>query len=365
MSLVAVTDSEWRKRKINLMEVFRSFISQLRPGQELTKVSLPSVLCHPFSMLEVIAHRKIVSFHELFEAMDEPDALKRFLLMVRFYYTITRAETYEKKPYNPVIGESHVCWVKNGDDDYSEFVSEQVSHHPPISAYSIINKRRDFRMVGNLIFRVSFGSNYVSVNTSGYEKIYLENETYEISKCIPDMVIRNVVWGKKYIMWIGDIEIQCPDTGYIAKIELSEKNKENMFNGTIRHRDSDDIIYVLEGVCSDVLYYYPPGQEKQKKVLFDYSVSEEKTVFYPHEDQQSELNSLKVWKSVNEAIVENDMKKADREKKNIEKEQRIRINEKKQNGEEDVAEYFEKNPDDEHWYFKNNISLSEFFGQDE
>jgi hypothetical protein len=316
-------------------------------------------------MLEVVAHRKIVSFHELFGAMDEPDALKRFLIMMKFYYTITRSETYEKKPYNPVIGESHVCWVKNGDDDYSEYVSEQVSHHPPISAYSIINKRRDFRMVGNLIFRVSFGSNYASVNTSGYETINFENETYEISKCIPDMVIRNVVWGKKYIMWIGDIDITCPDTGYIAKIELSEKNKKNWFYGTIRHKDSDDIIYELRGICSDVLYYYPPGCEDEKKVLIDMSESEEKSVFYPHEDQLSELNSLRVWRSVNDSIVEGDMKKADREKKNIEKEQRNRISERKENGLEEVSEYFEKNPDDDHWYFKNNISLSEFFGQDE
>jgi hypothetical protein len=364
MSLVAVTDQEWRKRKINLMEVFRSFISQLRPGQELTKVSLPSVLCHPYSMLEVIAYRKIVTFHELFSAMDEPDALKRFLSMIAFYFTIPRTETYEKKPYNPVVGENHFCWVKNeGEDDYTEFMSEQVSHHPPVSAYYIQNKTRGFRMVGNLVFRVSFGSNYVSVNTSGYEKIFFGNETYEISKCIPDMVIRNVVWGKKYIMWIGNMEIQCPDTGYIANIELSEKSKKNIFKGTIRHRDSDEIIYELDGICSDILYYYPPGEEDDKKVLIDMSSTEEKEVYYQQEDQLQELSSLSVWKNVNEAIVDNDMKKADSEKKNIEKEQRRRIASKKENGTEDTAEYFEKNPDDQHWYFKDNISFENFRNQ--
>jgi len=132
----------------------------------------------------------------------------------------------KKKPYNPVIGESHFCWVKNEEDDYSEFISEQVSHHPPISAYYISNKKRDLKVVGNLVFRVAFGSNYVSVNTSGFEKISLGQETYNISKCIPDMMIRNVVWGTKYIMWMGNIIIECPETGYKAEIELSEKNKK-------------------------------------------------------------------------------------------------------------------------------------------
>jgi len=367
MSLVGVTNAEWKTRKINLMEVFRSFISQLRPNQELTRVSLPSVLCHPFSMLEVVAHRKIVKFHELFGAIGEPDALERFMKMVRFYFTITRNETnsFEKKPYNPVIGESHFCWVKNDEDDYTEFISEQVSHHPPISAYFIQNKNRDVRMEGNLIFKVSFGSNYVSVTTSGFERIQFSNETYHISKCIPDMVIKNVVWGKKYLMWIGDIEINCPDTGYMAHFELSEKNKKNLFTGYVKNIETDEIIYDLEGVCGEELYYYPHDDEDEKQILIDMSTTEDRLVHYQKDDQLMELASLRVWQGVNESIVNNDMKRADQDKKSIEKEQRKRISERKDNGTDELAEYFEKNSDDHHWYFKDNITLAEFFGTDE
>jgi len=32
---------------------------------------------------------------------------------------------------------------------------------------------------------------------------------------------------------------------------------------------------------------------------------------------------------------------------------------------EDVGEYFEKNHDEDHWFFKNNIDLSLYIGQDE
>jgi hypothetical protein len=362
MSHVSENNAEWKTRKINLMEVFRSFISQLRPGQELTKVSLPSVLCHPFSMLEVLGYRKSTTFHEVFGVMDEPEALERFLKVVRYYFTVARMEKYEKKPFNPVLGENHFCWVKNEDGDYTEFVGEQVSHHPPISAYNIQNKTRNTRMVGNLVFRVSFGSNYVSVNTSGYEKIVFENETYTSTKSIPDLVIRNVVWGKKYLMWIGGMRIDCEESGYYADIEYSEKSKNNIFSGTLRHKDSDDVIYEFEGVCGEVLYYFPPGEKDEKKVLVDLSDIEDRVVYYQTEEQLLDMASIKLWKPVNEAIVNNDMKRADQEKKGIEKDQRKRIADKKENGTEETADYFEKNLDDNHWYFKDNISLSEFFG---
>jgi len=106
-----------------------------------------------------------------------------------------------------------------------------------------------------------------------------------------------------------------------------KKNKKNTFKGFVKHKDSDDIIYELDGICSDILEYSTPNDEKI--VLIDMSSTEEKYVFYPQGDQVPELNSLKVWKSVNDSIVDNDMKKADQEKKNVEKDQRNRLTEKK------------------------------------
>jgi hypothetical protein len=54
-------DGEWKTRKISLMGVVRSFVSQLRPGQDLTRVSLPAVMLYPYSMLEVFAFRYVLA----------------------------------------------------------------------------------------------------------------------------------------------------------------------------------------------------------------------------------------------------------------------------------------------------------------
>jgi uncharacterized protein YlzI (FlbEa/FlbD family) len=39
------------------------------------------------------------------------------------------------------------------------------------------------------------------------------NEMYEMDKCLPDMTVKNVVFGKKYIVWEGDVTISCASTG--------------------------------------------------------------------------------------------------------------------------------------------------------
>lgn len=70
-------------------------------------------------------------------------------------------------------------------------------------------------MEGNLKFGVQFGGNHASVTTSGPVTIKTGTETYKVDKSVPNMIVQNVVWGTKYVMWNGEITISCPETGYI------------------------------------------------------------------------------------------------------------------------------------------------------
>jgi hypothetical protein len=145
-SLINVTDAEWRSREINIMSLVRGFISQISPGQDITKISLPSELCHPFSMLELISHRQLLLFHILFELKQYNDPLERLMVVVKWFLGLIRSETMEKKPFNPVYGETHIAWVANDEKDQpeniTEFIAEQVSHHPPVSAFFVRNETK-------------------------------------------------------------------------------------------------------------------------------------------------------------------------------------------------------------------------------
>jgi hypothetical protein len=363
-------EGEWRTRKINLMAVFRSFISQLRPGQELTRISLPAVLCHPFSMLEYVAQRELSIFHVLFKVHKEENALKRMLLILRWYLAIIRKETIEKKPYNPVKGETHYSWVKHEDNattedfdgnDYSEFISEQVSHHPPITAFTVRNRMRDIEIWSNCSFSVSFGGNSATVGTSGAGEVRLATgEVYRMSKVVPDMVINNVVWGTKYIMWNGSLTIECPDSGYMAVITCSEQNKDNHIEGHISKINTpDNIVYEFSGSAGELIQYYKPGSKK-KRPLLDFVSLVPNHLNYPSPELLPELSSYNIWHEVNDAIVADDMPKADQIKLVIEQDQRDRIADQKENNTEHTGLHYQQD-ENGMWHFLNNISLSHYW----
>jgi len=316
-SLINVTEAEWKTREINVMSLVRSFLSQISPGQDLTKISLPSVLCHPFSMLELISHREMLLFHILFELDQVTDPLERFMVAVKWFIGIIRSETMEKKPFNPVIGETHICWVDNGNEDYTEFISEQVSHHPPVSAWFILNLARNITIEGATWFGVKLSTNSATVSTSGPVTITTNEETFELTRTVPDLNICNTVMpGKKYIIWTGEVRISCPQSGYVASILPEERYyRVNGIQGAVFHRDDPNKhIYKLDGVCGQKTFYYTPDK-KEKRLLIDHSLLKEAFINYLPRHCRTEFDSLRLWVPVVDAIIKNDMPTADAEKK--------------------------------------------------
>ncbi|GAA5826399.1 hypothetical protein JCM11251_002351 [Rhodosporidiobolus azoricus] len=100
-------------------------------GKDLTKISFPVYFNEPTSMLERMAED--MEFSECLDhAAADPDSTKRLAYVAAFAmsnYSSTIGRI--AKPFNPMLGETF---------EYVEpkkkyrYISEQVSHHPPISA---------------------------------------------------------------------------------------------------------------------------------------------------------------------------------------------------------------------------------------
>jgi hypothetical protein len=90
----------------------------------------------------------------------------------------------------------------------------QVSHHPPISAFFMRNQKHQITVNSNLQFSVHFGGNHASIISNGGVFLQTQFENYKMSKISPNMIIQRLVWGVKYFMWDGTIEMECPTTGY-------------------------------------------------------------------------------------------------------------------------------------------------------
>jgi len=190
--------SEWRTRPINLFSVLKSFVYQLSPGQDLTRVSLPTELCYPFSALEFMAVRILECFHGLFDINNVTDPKERFLVATRWYLSMLRegeAAHTTRKPFNPVIGEVHHAFVdytdpanagvlpdsvkvkENPSDKtagWTTFVGEQVSHHPPVMAFVIENRLRGLRLDCSAAFAVRPPLNF-HISSFPFNFIYICN----------------------------------------------------------------------------------------------------------------------------------------------------------------------------------------------
>ena len=89
-----------------------------------------------------------------------------------------------------------------------------------------------------MLFGVVFHSNSVTVEIKGGLKIYLTlpdgtQEMYLLEEGIPDMFLKNVLLGTKYVYWTGQLTVKCPSTGYRAQMVFGFNAGKNTVNGLI------------------------------------------------------------------------------------------------------------------------------------
>jgi len=354
---------EWDNRKISLFGVARSIISQLTSsGTDLTHVGLPSVFLQPFSLLELAASRYLGYFDLLLNLTHIDNEIERMITVLRWFLTYTSEEEPDKKPYNPVIGETHKCKVKSEIGD-SKFFAEQVSHHPPISAFYIGNKERTISVLGNMAFGVQYAMNSVICTTSGFVEVYVPRETgeeiYHIDKGLPDLLINNVIFGTRTMGWTGNISISCSNTNITVPLTFSKNKNRITVSGKIIKNDIE--IFELKGNWREQPIYAQPLIESMENnevlspiLIFDPVSREKLEIEYPETFKVPELNTFKVWGIVTEGIVKNDTNLSDIEKQRIEAEQRKRI----KSWTNDHFIYFKFDDQKDKWVFEKKKKLN-------
>eukprot|EP01119_Soliformovum_irregulare_P013605 TRINITY_DN3640_c0_g1_i1.p1 TRINITY_DN3640_c0_g1~~TRINITY_DN3640_c0_g1_i1.p1 ORF type:complete len:731 (+),score=236.41 TRINITY_DN3640_c0_g1_i1:64-2256(+) len=353
-------DGEWKTRKISLMGVVKSFVSQLAPGQDLTRVSLPAVLLYPYSLLEVFGFRECCAFDSLLPLSKEESPLNRMFCVLRWFLSTIQHETFHKKPYNPILGETHQCWTQSKEFGRTEFIGEQVSHHPPVSGIYIVNEQTGISCSCNLSFGVKFGRNSVSVVTEGSAVLNCEKlgETYEIAKRTPDMVVKNVIIGTKKIFWNGECTIVCPKNRFTATLQFKESGSDNVVQGTLssfNEYEEEELLYNIKGQCGGEVFMTPVNGQRFLLTDIAATLRARPAVYYQSPATIDTLDSLVVWQTVNKAIIDDDMEVADNDKKRIEQEQRERVAERKLNGtEHNHAKFFTES--EQGWIPKKKVA---------
>ena len=128
-----------------------------------------------------------------------PLRLTSLLLVSLFYLQLAR-------PLNPVLGELfYGNWPDKGGRGRTTLLVEQVSHHPPITAYVIQNASKGLTLTGHSAQKTSFSSGAIIVKQIGHSILTIdlgEGKKEEVLITLPKLRIDGLWYGSPYIeLW--------------------------------------------------------------------------------------------------------------------------------------------------------------------
>ncbi|KAJ6261394.1 hypothetical protein Dda_4064 [Drechslerella dactyloides] len=337
-----------------LEEHRKLFSSPLSFNGDLASMTAPPFILGKTSLVEYSAYW--TEHPRLFVApAKEADPEKRALAVLTWFLSTlkqqysSRSEKLgsEKKPLNPFLGELFLGHWEDEEAGRTELISEQVSHHPPVTAYSIFNEKHGVRLQGYNGQRASFQSMTITVKQVGHARLHIDafDEDYFIS--LPALHIEGLVYGTPYVELEKSTVIQS-SSGYFAKIEYSGKGwvsgKKNSFTATLQKTGSKEILYNISGQWTDSF-----SIKKGKTEIDTYNAKTNPTTPLTIKalEEQHPLESRRAWAKVAAAIEKCDYEETGVEKSKIENAQRELRKKEKAEGTAWEQRYFstvEKNP---------------------
>ncbi|KAF9282041.1 hypothetical protein BGZ68_006235 [Mortierella alpina] len=325
--------------------ILMGIISQLGKSTDLHRVTLPTFVLEPRSMLERITD--FMSHPELINKANQiHDPIERFVAVTRYYLSGWHIKPRGvKKPYNPILGEQFRAQWKFADGTEAFYIAEQVSHHPPISTYFYASPENNLTILGDLLPKSKFLGNSAATLMQGEIKVSFTNrpgEDYIIT--MPNVYARGILFGTM-LMELGDVAtIRCPKLDLVCNLEFKVKGffsgSYNGITGKIKHESTGDCLYELSGKWSDEIYI---KKGLRKDVLFDAKTAKIHPKIIAPEEKQEINESRRLWSKLTAALRVNNQDLATTEKCKVEDAQRARTKEREEHGQPHVPRYFEPN----------------------
>ncbi|XP_045780012.1 oxysterol-binding protein-related protein 1 isoform X8 [Maniola jurtina] len=201
-------------------------------GKELSKITMPVVFNEPLSFLQRMLEY-LEYAHLLRMASEQTDPVARMEYIAAFAVSAL-ASNWERlgKPFNPLLGETYEL-------ERPEFraVCEQVSHHPPVSAFHADSPHFVFH--GSVHPKLKFCGKSVEIQPKGHVTVELPRWGEAYTWTNVNCCVHNVIVGKLWIEQYGAMEVTCHGG---AGLKASLAFKPAGFNNRDLHRVDGFII---------------------------------------------------------------------------------------------------------------------------
>uniref|UniRef100_A0A8C1AK19 Oxysterol-binding protein n=1 Tax=Cyprinus carpio carpio TaxID=630221 RepID=A0A8C1AK19_CYPCA len=179
-------------------------------GMELSKITMPVIFNEPLSFLqrltEYMEHTNLIH-----QANASDDSIERMKCVAAFAVSAV-ASQWERtgKPFNPLLGETYEL-VR--DDLGFRLISEQVSHHPPVSAFHAEGLQKDFVFHGSIYPKLKFWGKSVEAEPKGIITLELPKHNEAYTWMNPTCCVHNIIVGQLWIEQYGNVEVINHRTG--------------------------------------------------------------------------------------------------------------------------------------------------------
>lgn len=350
----------------------RTFLGILRRFIGVTDIaavrfSLPAQLLEPIPNLE---YWHYLDRPETFAAIgDSDDSLERMLACLRFWFTKDLKYVKGKpcKPYNSALGEFFRCtWEVDGAEAARttssskpvkvNYLTEQTSHHPPVSAFVYECPEKGVEAVGYDQLSAKFTGTSVKVTPGQHNQgifIRLRNrddEEYQLTH--PAAFLGGFLRGNLYVTVADICYVICKKTGYKTILHYLEEGyfgkTQNKVEGIIykptnittdtvsRLKDVPvkEIVGRIEGVWTEKIYFsrgsaeFKKTKESDRILLMDVTPLQPILKRCPPIENQLPNESRKFWGPVTEHIQSKQFGQATTKKQELEERQRARAAER-------------------------------------
>ncbi|XP_065810159.1 oxysterol-binding protein-related protein 1-like isoform X1 [Labrus bergylta] len=179
-------------------------------GMELSKIAMPVIFNEPLSFLqrltEYMEHTYLIH-----QANATTDSVERMKCVAAFAVSAVASQWDRTgKPFNPLLGETYEL-IR--DDLGFRWVSEQVSHHPPVSAFQAEGLNENFVFHGSIYPKLKFWGKCIEAEPKGVITLELPNYNEAYTWTNPTCCVHNIIVGQLWIEQYGSVEVINHKTG--------------------------------------------------------------------------------------------------------------------------------------------------------
>uniref|UniRef100_A0A8D3AZ84 Oxysterol-binding protein n=1 Tax=Scophthalmus maximus TaxID=52904 RepID=A0A8D3AZ84_SCOMX len=327
-------------------------------GKDLSRVSMPVALNEPLSLLQRLSEE--LEYSELLDIASRiDDPYERMVYVAAFSISgyAWASWRFRSKPFNPVLGETY---ESHREDRGFQYTSEQVCHHPPISACHA--ESENFTFWQDQRWKYKFWGKSVEILSSGMVNVALPKygDHYEWNKAVT--CIHNVLSPQRWLEHYGEVVIRntksdictCKIT-FVKSRYWTSDNSKNEVQGVVLDR-AGEVVHRFgglwhEGIFCDTL--------PTPKCIWKPNVQpDDHSQFYGFSQYARELNELTPdlravlpptdtrFRPDQRLLEEGKVAEADKKKDEVEEKQRERRKEMAKRGEEHIPRFFRKTVDE-------------------